>query len=566
MHRSVLKWFFAVVAVYAVGLGGNLWLHYWIRDVFLKTPKSEYYRYEMVPVELRVRRQSLRAQWFSHPPKVMVMSESGPVATIGGMRFLDLKYDPSSRSWKGLWPCPWNAKEGPYTLALATYPELKKYVRSSSFRIVRRKPHPVPERFVVLTFENANPVPGLKIRAPSGEMKDWKGLLDWAQHIEADAFWMLGSLTPGEKNEVWVSYNLPYLSQVGRECHKRGLKFGVWVMCYLTARVSHPERYEYALDYKDGNLVTTRSISIRDPRRSEDIAQILQKIAAVPEVDYVGMDYIRNALGGYELAQDFFREMPGSEPLPGWERLSPEEQRKLFARKKIARKDKNLIDRWQWWRAQKVAHIVKRVREAIGKEKRLWVFTLGWERGWQHGQDAAMMNDAGADVDAVMLYEADSPQYAQMMKDWKSYLKREDVQLIVGDVVDWPLHQSHPDGPGELVRRLNWAAGSMYQDGPVKGIFIHDLARALWGRKGPYSTQDWMKAAKTAVDDFRGSRQTGGKEATKVKAATKATEVTTATKATTATEVTTATTATEATTATKETAGEKAAEAAQANP
>lgn len=527
MNRSALKWFLAVAAVYAIGLGGNFWLHYWLKTVFLKTPKSEYTHYEMVPIEADARRQSVKARWFSRPPKVMVMSESGPVTTIGGMKFLELKYDPASRSWKGLWPCPWNAGEGPYTLALAGDPELKGDVKASSFRIVRRKPHPIPERFVVLTFENANPIPGLKIRAPSGEVKDWKGLLDWAEYLKADAFWMLGSLTPGEKNEVWVSYNLPYLSQVGKEAHQRGLKFGVWVMCYLTARVSHPDRYEYALDYKGGNLVTTRSISIRDPRRVEDIVEILRKIASVPEVDYVGMDYIRNALGGYELAQDFFKEMPGSVPPPGWERLSLQEQRKLFARKKIARKEMDFIDRWQWWRAQKVAQIVKRVREAIGKEKRLWVFTLGWERGWQHGQDVAMMNDAGADVDAVMLYEADLPQYAQMMKDWKSYLKRGEAQVIVGDVVDWPLHQNHPDGPQDMVRRLDWAADSMYRDGPVKGIFIHDLARALWGRKGPYSTSDWMKAARRAVEDFRGPRQVS---------ATTATTATTATKATTAAE------------------------------
>ena len=34
-------------------------------------------------------------------------------------------------------------------------------------------------------------------------MTDWRGLLDWAKYVGADAFWMLGGQTPGlGKDEI----------------------------------------------------------------------------------------------------------------------------------------------------------------------------------------------------------------------------------------------------------------------------------------------------------------------------------------------------------------------------
>ena len=80
-------------------------------------------------------------------------------------------------------------------------------------------------------------------------------------------------------------------------------------------------------------------------------------------------------------------------------RLSKDERIVWLARKKIMRRDRGFIDAWQWWRAHRVAGIVRRIKAEIGDQKKLWAFTLTWDRGWHHGQDAVMMNDAGVDAD-----------------------------------------------------------------------------------------------------------------------------------------------------------------------
>ena len=228
-------------------------------------------------------------------------------------------------------------------------------------------------------------------------------------------------------------------------------------------------------------------------------------------MDGIGVDYIRNALGGYELAEDFYSEMPGVHPPPEWARLSHEERMLFFARKKIMRRDMKFIDAWQWWRAHRAAEVVRRIKEKAGGSKLFWAFSLTWDKGWHHGQDAVMFNDAGVDADALMLYEATAQQYEALVKDWHAYIRRGDAQLVVGDVVDWPLHQRAPDGPGDFYRRMARAVDGIYADGPARGIFIHDLDRALHGRLGPWSTLQWMDEAKRAVQYVR-SRSAGGAE------------------------------------------------------
>jgi hypothetical protein len=170
-----------------------------------------------------------------------------------------------------------------------------------------------------------------------------------------------------------------------------------------------------------------------------------------------------------------------------------------FARKKVMRRDLDFIDAWQWWRAHKVAAIVRRVKAELGDKKPLWAFTLTWDKGWHHGQDPVMMNDAGVDIDALMLYEATAEQFDFMVRNWNRYVRRSDVQLIVGDVLDWSLHQKSPDGPKEFYRRAASAIDNIYADGPAYGVFVHDLHLALKGNLGSWGTRGWMDEARRAI-------------------------------------------------------------------
>src|SRR6185312_4444586 len=497
--------FLGVAAFYACVVGAWLWRDRATRVLSLAAERPSYLHYDIVELKLTTNDPVLDEQFRKSPPCAVVRRGGASVTTIGGLRELTLTRT-AAGLWTARWPVPWNAPTGAYLPALLDHDELKDRLKISSFEIARRTPKPFPAGgLVVATLESVAPLATMRVKAPDGTEKDWRGLLDWAKEIGATAFLVLGGQSPGlQDGQIWVDTNLKMIPEVAKEAHSRGLLFGTYAMYSLTmSKTVKIPGYEYGLEIKDSEPVVTRAISLQDPKRAGDVANLLKPFADDPNVDFVGLDYIRNALGGYELVDDFVSEMPGVKVPPEWPNLSKTERMTWLARKKIMRKDMDFIDQWQWYRAHRVALIVKDIRRRLNPQKPLWAFTLTWDKGWHHGQDPVMMNDAGVDYDALMFYEADKPQYAAMVKAWHEYVRQGDVQLVPGDIFDWGLHQKDPAGPAEFTRRMRLAVRDVYADGPAKGVFYHDTARLLWGRLGPWGTKGWADAAKTISSEVK---------------------------------------------------------------
>ncbi len=496
--RRGLFFLLAVAAFFAVVIGAWRW-HEGARVVRLGSDRAAYLHFDIVELRLETKDSALDAEFEASPPRAVVTRGGEILTTIAGIREMTLtRAGPGV--WTARWPVPWNAPAGAYFPALVGREDLQERLRVAPFQIGRRTPIPLPKGgFVVATLESVAPLATMRVAAPDGTEKDWRGLLDWAKELGADAFLVLGGQSPGlQDGQVWVDTNLRLLPEVAKACHERGLKFGTYAMFSLTmSKTVKIPGYEYGLEIKNSKPVVTRAVSIREPRRLDDVAALLKPFVDDPNVDFVGVDYIRNALGGYELTDDFVADMPGVKVPPEWPKLSRDERMTWLARKKIMRKDADFIDAWQWWRARRVALVVQELKRRLGDAKPLWAFTLTWDKGWHHGQDVAMMNDAGVDYDALMFYEADKPQYEAMLKDWHAYVRRGDAQLIPGDIFDWGLHQKDPAGPAEFGRRMRRAVDEVYGDGPARAVFFHDLARLLWGRLGPWGTRGWADEARS---------------------------------------------------------------------
>lgn len=467
----------------------------------------------LVPIRLTPRTAAVRLALHRADLRAVVMRQGAVVTTIGRRTSIRLRYDPVSQSWIGRWPVPWNAEDGDYEVRVFGAPVAEEKVQKGVIRVTRRRA-PALSDVRVLTMESVLPL-GTSIRGPDGRPGDWRGIFDWVAWSGANTYWTMAAETAGYGRRVaddhpWVEYDDATLAKLGQEAHRRGVKFGTWVDAYLTFGTAWKTltRYRWAIEYQNGALVPTRSVSLGDENRIKDLVSILGRLQRHPDVDHVGVDYMRNALGGYELVDRFVEDMDVDVP-SGWPRFTLEERMRWLAREKIARKNMALVDQWQWWRAHVVAGIVRRIRREAHITKPFWAFTLTWEKGWQHGQDPVMLNDAGLDMDALMLYEANREQFNTLMKDWRAYVKRGQVNLVVGNVIDWPLHQKsqNPPGPIEFRNRLLEAVHGIYGDGPAVGAFLHDLSRALWGRRGPYPVTDWMAAGRECLDAVRAEAQ-----------------------------------------------------------
>ncbi len=435
------------------------------------------------------------------------------------METVRLRYSPADDLWRALWPVPWNAPDGEYQVHLdtSTLTASLPRVRSRPVKVVSRPLRPLPPGFGVLTLESIGTL--ARIPTPSGGQGDILALTDWAEFIGADALCVQGGESSGYDKRLpddfpWHIQSIKTLRRLGEACRRRGLKLGVYAMCYLVGGPpEHSPRYEYGWNYDQGRLIhglemrKRRGISIADPKRPGDIVKLLSRWRDMPEVDFVGLDYIRPVFGGYELVDDFVREMGVNTP-EGWDRLSSKDRMLWLVRQRTSGAERNhaLNELWYWYRAHRSARVVRAIKAGVGDEKPLWAFNLSWEKGWHHGQDPIMMRDAGIDRDAIMLYEADSEQFESFVEQWRKYVRQSQVNLLVGDAIDWVLHQRtlHPSGPEDFYNRNLLAAREFHVDGPVRGIFIHDFLRAWKGRRGPYSMQEWMLAGGAALTTLRG--------------------------------------------------------------
>jgi len=459
---------------------------------------------------------------------LMTWVEKGtvPVSTIGLTTKIPLAFDEKAGQWRARWPVPWNAHDGEYAVVFdsAAWPAGQTMPGRESFRVVSRPFKPLPPGFSVLTLEGLAPFG--RYRAPDGTKRP-SAIAEWAEFMGADAVVVQGAESSGytsklSKSFPWQARSEKGVAELAQACRERGLQLGVYVLCFMVGGpAEHSPDYQYGWHYEFGRPVhgldrpVRRGISIADPDRPGDIVKILNRWADVPGVDFVGLDYIRPVFGGNELVEDFVRDMPGVRAPERWEKMSRIERMAWIGPGRYVAtnlKTNNpvqwkLSDQWFWYRAHRTAEVLRKITKGYAGRTPLWGFTLSWQKGWEHGQDPVMFRDAGLDMDAIMLYEADGEQFQNLVGQWRNYAARSQLNLILGDTFDWRLHQKtrNPAGPEDFFNRMTTAAAKFHSDGPARGLFTHDLARALSGERqlGPYGSREWFLAGGAAMTRAR---------------------------------------------------------------
>jgi hypothetical protein len=107
--------------------------------------------------------------------------------------------------------------------------------------------------------------------------------------------------------------------------HRGGLKCGAWAAAYSTyPRGSNARKpgYQRAKDISrsTGAIRDLDFISLLEPKRVDHLAAFVAQMQSDPNVDYVGLDYMRSDRGGYEMVDRFTSEMPLRLPagFSGW--------------------------------------------------------------------------------------------------------------------------------------------------------------------------------------------------------------------------------------------------------
>lgn len=479
--------------------------------VSLDKPKA--YRYDWVDVT---------AEWPNElsPPagltlEVEMTYYDQPVYGLGDKKRMTLRPQTGGKKWFGRWPVPFGPPLGQYQAVVTAIAKGDLMARgTTTFEVMGRESFKLPKGFSVLTVEGRPDSYG-HYRSPfDPKNKGVDNLVEWAKWMGVDALWCLvGDTHSNKKNKYqgpWASINIKQMERVSAKAKEEGVKYGGWMATYyIWGDHQAPTGYQFATkyDFKKG-LKGSKFVSMGDPVRHRHLVELAQKLEANANVSYIGFDYFRtDEHGGYEWVDDFAESMKPRLP-EGWFQWGKTDRMVWLAtRSRIDSKEYNRLigDQWEWYRARRMAMELKSILEDAKVTKPVWIFTLGWQEGHEHGQDPMMLVDAGAGINSLMLYHCRRPQYESMMKTWAEYLQNTKGSFVLGDMVDWTAHDQSLDPPGPLEAwdRHQMAAKIFLGEKQRIGLFWHDLARILGGNIWPYTGVEWAVAGATSFFNLR---------------------------------------------------------------
>lgn len=495
----------------------------------LSTSKPDYWRYEMVDFQVDAPGGSLNPG--AVPLLEVDIYKSGQrVKGLPGQEACLLRWDANLQAWRGSWPIPWNPELGTYEGRLAvpaaagrgeghvffSGPGLTRSLRvapgrwltACTFTLRGRAQAPLPPGFSVMTLE---PGHSYAFPAPNGFGRGPLNVFAWARFMAADAFWHCALQTavwPGQASAdlPWGRGDLNAMRAYAAAAPGQGVAYGAYMLTFLVSGDFTRAGYEFTLSYNAHRdcLEPIRFISMQDTRRQKEIAAALRMLSRTPGVAYIGLDYVRSNTGGLEFTDEFLNDFDLE--IPQELREAPVQQRRLWlGRHLVNDKDRRLHELWDWWRAHRVAQVLKGILDSAKVTQPVWVFSLGWKEGHQHGQDPRMLIDAGVGINAPMFYEADQEQFPILLNDWRRYLSGAGGALVVGQCVDSKL--LHPrsgfNGPEELFQRQVETLGLL---GPLVdrlGFFWHDLNRAMRGGRGAEGMREWALAGAASFARLR---------------------------------------------------------------
>ncbi len=478
----------------------------------LTTGQKDYLRYQLVDFTLSLDPgSSLTAEAMPENIYVTVWKNKHKITTVGPQDKIRLNYQNNQR-WSGKWPIPFNPRLGTYTARTQVWVNGNTVNARATFAITGRKPFSLKPGFSVVTYEGGKKGPYQTPGLTDQEKPSWKNMVRWAQSMGADAFWQCLGQTQiwdnlKEEEYPWSQGTLRLMPRVAQQAHDLGLQYGGWITSFVViGNAIEKSGYQFTLGYdRDQNAVKQlRYISLGCQKRLDHMAALMQLMNENPNVDYIGLDYMRTDFGGYEFADEFVNDMGITKPSQ-WSQWSPNEKALWMARLIEVTRDKTARAQWEWWRAHKVGMTIAALVKKVKPVKPIWVFSLGWYTGHQHGQDLMMMLDAGIAFNAPMFYSITRQDYPYMLSAWKHYLNRSPGSVVIGQCVDWNLlgRTTNPSGPMEHLKRQEEAIAALEKPASSFGLFWHDLNRAFFGARGPYGTMEWAMAGAASFSQLK---------------------------------------------------------------
>ncbi|GEM_PF-1747323 len=337
------------------------------------------------------------------------------------------------------------------------------------------------------------------ILSVEGKEVDWNYIPEWVNFISADGIIMLSGITKTFQEDItldspWdidkINESIALAGMIG----KREKHFGVYAKCLNVEGVDTKKMGYKTVSYfkGDGYEEDPSCISILDDNRKKSIIKLLTSAMANENIAYVGMsDIFMPGNYGVELIDNYFSDCGISVPAK-WETLDFNEKFEFIRNRMKVPAEQN---RFYIWKLYFTADYIRDIVEKTGHKKPIF-YRMDYKLLMENPLILPALLSAGVDfviIDFNINYDKIPESLEGLSKNpfISNYLNR----LIISYYFDY---QNMDVNGFEMSAIENFVRANLQllKNGSssqiANGIMINDLYKIMFGRRGPYTPNEWM--------------------------------------------------------------------------
>jgi hypothetical protein len=468
----------------------------------LRTDKPSYGRFERVKLFARIVSRKTGDVPGTAVVTVDFSGPSGAYKNIDKSESIRLIYDNADKVWTGFWFPENDSVTGDIRASAKGYLDTPQASLSAESHFYIRESGPkflIPKGQAFLGIDSLERISLRSLLAVDGREVDWNYIPDYVDYISSDGVLMMGGITKTFQEDItmdspWEKDKLAESLTLADKLHQRGKKFGVWLDGFRVEGIyAKKVGYSNSLFLKDGMPAEDAAwISVADENRQKAVQKLFQSFMDNDSIAYAGIaDIFQPDAYGLELIDRFVREF--RIPLPGnWDNLAYADKFQYFW---LKIKEMNLGDVFNSWKKVVAAEFLRDLIDKSGHKKPVFYY-LEYETIadipdllpilFSSGVDFVVMNfNMPCDQIAQSLQKlADSPRASQWFDRVvvSYYLDYKNVDMTNYDLT---AIENYAEANSALVR-----SGSDTLN--ASGIMINDLYKAMFGKRGPYTPQEWL--------------------------------------------------------------------------
>lgn len=477
------------------------------------TEKTEYHPYERILVYAKILTKSDYDVPENAVVKVAFAHDGKVIKNIQGDSKLKLVYDSERELWWGYWYPEDTTIEGDIEIRAMGYrddPETPFTAYNHFFVNGQSEYFTLDKGLCLIGIDSQQRISLRSILSPDGEEEDWDYIPDWLEFSSADGIMMLGGVTM--TFDEHVSLNSPWDKDkvnesliLAEKVNDVGGDIGIWIKTlelegtYLEKMGYSPSLYLNGFNYSRADS----SVSLLDENRKKSISDLFSTFMNDNNVSYVGFsDLFHEETYDLELLEDFVTEFMVAMP-DDWDDMDFDEKFNTFVSKL---NNETFMQNFELWKNYLTAEYLRDIIESTDHDKPIFYYC--------NEDDLTRKPEIinilfGAGVDFIVLnLKMEYDEIESTLDDLKEISGFEENydRMVISYEIDFDNVDIQGSSISAIENFVNanlqivHYGSSIYN---VQGVMINDLYKAMSGKRGSYSSYEWMLSVSKIFHEYK---------------------------------------------------------------